>query len=221
MSKKTNIVVVDSNKDIVTLNNINVVPYLFSSDRITKVNCKICQSKLRDKVEEIYENQTRKNYAEIKRKLKNEDDFDISIPAVKNHLIFHYKMTQDNVSLQEYTEDVQKWVNMQTNKVASLKSRIAILTKEMMTIDHLSVDLDIIERRKSAETVKKLAETILTHEDKLNDFYEETKPVNLIFNQLQVIVKDELQYIESPKTKKVLSNVLSRLKDSVGDMIVE
>ena len=35
------------------------------------------------------------------------------------------------------------------------------------------------------------------------------------------IERDELAHIDSPKTKKVLSTVLDRLKDTVGDMMVE
>ena len=82
-------------------------------------------------------------------------------------------------------------------------------------------ETDISEKRKSAEKVKKLAETILTYEGKLSEYQEEIKPVNLVFNQLQIIVKDELEHIESSRTKKVISTILSRLHDSVGNMIIE
>jgi len=91
----------------------------------------------------------------------------------------------------------------------------------MFTIAQISEDLDIIERRKSAETIKKLADTILVYENKLKDFREESNPINVIFNQLKIIVNDEMQHIDSVKTKKVLSTVLDRLKVSVGDVMVE
>ena len=219
MSKK-DIIVADVNS-IEVVTDTNKIPYLFSLDKIEKANCKLCKSDFRDKAEEIYDNQKRKNYSEIKRRLKDDDDFDISVPAVKNHILYHHKVVQNNASLQEYADDLQKWANMNTNRVSALKSRITILEREMVTIAQQGEDLDIIERRKNAETVKKLAESILAHEDKLKDFQEEVKPVNLIFNQLQVIVKDEMQYIENVKTKKVLSTILSRLQDSVGDMMIE
>lgn len=199
----------------------NIIPYFFSIDKIEKPNCKLCQSEFREEAEEIYESQTRKNYTEIKNKLKERHDFDISMPAVQNHIIYHYKITQNNVSLQEYAENIQGWVNMQTNKVAALRARIAVMEREMFSIAQQSEDIDLTERRKNAETIKKLAETILTYENKLSDFHEQAKPVNLIFNQLKIIVNDEMQHIESIKTKKVLSKVLTRLKDSVGDMVIE
>jgi len=199
----------------------SVVPYLFSMDKIKRPTCKLCNSDLREEAERIYDNQGRKNYTEIKNKLKNEHNFDISGPAVRNHIVYHHKASQNNVSLQEYADNIQQWVNMQTNKVAALRSRIAVMEREMFSIAQQSEDIDLVERRKSAETIKKLAETILTYENKLSDYYDNAKPVNLIFNQLKIIVNDEMQHIDSTKTKKVLSKVLTRLKDSVGDMVIE
>ena len=208
--------------EIVKIDNpLNDASYTFSTDKIEKSNCKLCQSEFREKAEELYVNQKRKNYAEIKRKLKDEDDFEVSAVSVRNHIIYHYKAVENKISLQEYADDVQRWVSLQTNKVHSLRSRIAILERYMFVIAQESEDLDIIERRKSAEVVKKLADTILVYENKLKDFSEDAKPVVNIFNQLQVIVKDEIQHIESNKTKRVLNTVLDRLKDIIGEELIE
>jgi hypothetical protein len=213
---------VQQNSIVVTnAQNPNIVPYVFSSDRVERPNCNLCQCECRDEAEEIYENQKKKNYSDIKRRLKNDFDFDATVNGIKNHMLYHYKPMQSNASMQEYVDDVQKWVNMQTNKVASLKSRIALLERRMMMIDQESEDLDLFEKRKSAETVKKLMETILLLEAKLSEYAEEVKPVNLVFNQLKVIVNDELANVESVKAKKVVSTILTRLHNSMGDMMVE
>lgn len=210
------------NSIVVTNNlNSNIVPYIFSLDRIEKPNCNICQCDFRDEAEEIYDNQKRKNYSAIKRILKDNHDFDATVNGIKNHMLYHYKAMQTNASMQEYAEDIQKWVNMQTNKVASIKTRIALLERLMFTISLESEDLDIMEKRKSAETVKKLVETIITCETKLSEYAEEIKPVNLVFNQLKNIVNDELAHVDSQKAKRVVSNILKRLHDSMGDMIVD
>jgi len=201
--------------------NVNIVPYVFDLERIEKPNCNLCQCPHRDFAEALYDDQKRKNYSEIKRKLKDEHDFNATVPSIKNHMLYHYKATQDNASMQEHTCDIQKWMNMQTNVVASFRSRIALLERKMFIIDQESEDLDIVEKRKSAETVKKLAETILTYEGKLAEYKEEVKPVKLVFNQLNIIVKDELSHTDNITTKKVLSTILNRLQDSVGNMIVD
>jgi len=211
----------DDQNAIVVSGDSNMIPYAFSTKRITKSNCKLCQFEHRDEAEEIFENQKKKNYSAIKRELKTQFDFDIRSDGIRNHMLYHYRAALDNAALQEYADDVQKWVNMQGNRVASLRSRIGILEKQMFTISQESEDLDITEKRKSAETTKKLVETIVLLEDKLVDYEEEVKPVNLVFNQLKVIVNDELENIENVKTKKVVSTILSRLHDSVGSMIIE
>jgi hypothetical protein len=191
-------------------------------DRIEKPNCSICQCDFRDEAEEAYDNQkSRKNYSAIKRMLKDNHNFDATVNGVKNHMMYHYKAMQSNASMQEYADDIQKWVNMQTNKVASLKARIGLLDKYIFTISIESEDIDLFEKRKSAETVKKLVETILTLETKLSEYADEIKPVNLVFNQLKIIVSDELAHVDSQKAKKVVSTILTRLHDSMGDMIID
>lgn len=209
---------------IVVTNNLNpnIVPYIFSLDRIEKPNCSICQCDFRDEAEEAYDNQkSRKNYSAIKRMLKDNHNFDATVNGIKNHMQYHYKAMKTNASMQEFADDIQKWVNMQTNKVASIKTRIGLLERFMFTISLESEDIDIMEKRKSAETVKKLVETIITCETKLSEYAEEIKPVNLVFNQLKNIVNDELAHVDSQKAKRVVSNILKRLHDSMGDMLVD
>ena len=91
----------------------------------------------------------------------------------------------------------------------------------MFAIAQAGEELDIVERRKNAETVKKLVETILLLEGRLSEYAEEIKPVNLVFNQLKIIVSDELAHVDNMKAKKVVSTILTRLHDSMGDMMVQ
>lgn len=219
--KKNEIIQVEANTIVVSNDNSNISPYLFNLDRVEKPNCIMCQSEHREEVEEMYENQKKKNYSAIKNKLKDDHDFDISRDALRNHLVRHYGRINNNIALQEYTEEVQQWVNMQTNKVASMKARIAVLEREYFNIASQSDDIDLFERRKNAECLKKLAETILVYENKLAEYSEEVKPVNVLFNQLNVIVNDELQHVDSITSKKLVNKILNRLRDSCGTMLTE
>lgn len=217
--KKNEIIQVEANTIVVSNDNSNISPYLFNLDRIEKPNCIMCQSDYREEVEEMYENQKKKNYSAIKNKLKGDYDFDISRDALRNHLVRHYGKINNNVALQEYTEEVQQWVGMQGNKVASMKARIAVLEREYFNIASQSDDIDLFERRKNAECLKKLAETILVYENKLAEYSEEAKPVNILFNQLNVIVNDEMQHIDNITSQKLVRKILSRLKESCGNML--
>jgi len=219
MAKKKNDAIQVTANQIALTNTTNVSPYLFNLDRVDKPNCVMCQSEYREEVEQMYENQKRKNYSAIKHKLKDDHDFDISRDALRNHLIRHYAKTSTNATLQDYTEEVQQWVDMQGNRVASTKARIAVLEKEYFTIANQSDDLDLFERRKNAECLKKLAETMLLLENKIAEFSEEAKPVNVLFNQLTVIVNDEMAHVDSLTSKKLVSKILDRLKDTCGDML--
>jgi hypothetical protein len=206
-----------SKNKIVVSNNVPG-SYLFSIDRITRTGCKLCNSELRDKVEETYDAQKKKNWSAIRAMLKKDHDFDIAVTSIRNHILYHYKRTKENESLQEYSEDIQVWMNRQGNKANALRTRIAMLERELFTIAQMGEDLDIIEKRKNAEIIKKLSETILNHEDKLREISEEEEPVVLLIKQLQVIITDEVQNSESSNTKKALSSVLDRLKNSIGDI---
>ena len=223
MSKtQEEIVIVDSN-NVVVPNEASegVVPYSFSMEKITKSNCKICKSEHRDYVDDLYENQQRKNYTAIKHKLKELHNLDASVNSIRNHIQFHYLATQRYESVMDYSEELKQWTSVNVNKIEYLRTKIAMMDREMMMIAQQSDDLDLAERRKNADTIKKLADTILTYESKIDEFQEKMKPVNLVFNQLRIIVNEEMESVQNSdsETKKTLSKIFSRLKESVGDMV--
>ena len=212
----------------ITSENINdegiLIPYIAekvkSKVKGIKKNCKLCNSEFRDEAEELFASQRNPNYYAIHVFLTGKGA-DISYPSVRNHLIYHFQSVQHQEWLLEYAADIKEWLRMPTTKVFALKKRMAILDKEMMTIASQSEGLAMDERRKSAETVKKLADTLLGYEGKLEEYQESLKPVTVIVNQLKIIISEEMEHGGSKETKKVLVNVLERLQDSVGDMIVE
>lgn len=215
--------IVATQHEIVLAEDIDeeMIPHQLELERIDNARCKICQSDYREFVEKLYEGQSRKNYTVIKNKLKELHDFDISDKGVRNHILYHYKAVENNLALTEYAADVKQWVDRKSSKVASIEARIGILEKEMFFLAEASQGLDLQERRKNAETIKKLTETILACESKLEEFKEHVKPVNVIFNQLKIIVNDEMQNIDSVELRQILGRTLTRLKNSVGDLIID
>lgn len=197
------------------------VPYQFNSDKITSKKCKLCKHKDREEIEGWFEAQPRRNWTALKTKLSNEKNENISLNAIKNHMLYHFQAAERNSTLSAYGNDLQPWLTAQPNRIASLKMRIAILEREMFTIASEGEDLDIIERRKNAETIKKLADTLLAQESELSKIEETMEPVQVVFNQLKIIVKDEMATIDDVSTKKMLMKVIKRLKDNVGDMMID
>ena len=222
VGKKEEIVVVDSN-NVVMANEASegIIPYSFSMEKITKSNCKICKSDHRDYVDDMYENQPRKSYTAIRHKLKELYGIEVSINSIRNHIQYHYLATQRYESTMDYSEELKQWASVNTNKIEYLRTKIAMLDREMMLIAQQSDDLDLAERRKNADTIKKLADTILTYESKIDEFQEKMKPVNLVFNQLRIIVNEEMELVQNTGTKQTLSKIFNRLKESIGDMVAE
>ena len=201
--------------------NTNIVPYTFKEGRINKKGCKLCECGFREEVEIWYELQPRKNISEIKRRLKSEKDFDIHFGSIKSHILFHYLGEKRNALLAGYTQDVQEIVDMRTNNISALKSRIAILDKEILEIAAEGAGLNIDERRKSALVINKISETLLKHEEKLQEYEGSLTPVTIVLNHLSIIIKDEVEHIDSNIAKKSLVTVLSKLKERVSGMFAE
>lgn len=199
--------------------DIAVIPYnLIDNLKVTKNNCKLCKSQHREEAELYYE--TTPNYKTLTNWLKNDKNMDISYPAVRNHILFHFKAKEREEYLGEYAKDIVKWRGMQENRIQSMKTRMAILNREMIIIAAETEDHNIIERRKSAETIKKIADTLLIYDNKLDDYEKELEPVKKIFNELKIIITEELKHIDNQQIKKILSNILEKLRDKIGDIMV-
>ncbi len=196
-----------------------LIPYTMNDNlRVMKTNCKLCNADCRDEAEAHYEETP--NYIALKNWLKDTHSVEISYPAIRNHILFHFKAKQREEYLSEFSEDVAKWRGIQKNRIGCIKNRMAILNREMIIIAAEAEDQTIIERRKSAETMKKIADTLLVYENKLDEYEKTLEPVTIIFNQLKIIISDELKTINSEQSRRILTNVLERLQHKVGDLIV-
>lgn len=196
------------------------IPYSFDMERIEKSNCKLCKSEFRDETEAFYEAQPRKNYTAIRNMLLQKHNFDISLNAIKNHMLYHFSMVEKHREIAEYADDLQKWVSFQGDKISSIRTRIGILEREMINHATEGEDLKGDEKRKNSEMIRKLAESILLHQEKLEQIEEEVKPVAIVFQQLQIIINDEMKDVTNVSVKKVLVKVLDRLQKSIGDMLI-
>lgn len=197
-----------------------IIPYSFEMEKIEKSNCKLCKCEFRAEAEAYYEAQPKKNYTAIMNMLKDKKNFDISVTAIRNHMLYHYLVVERNQTISEYAGDLQKWVNSQTDKVSSLRTRIGVLEREMMHHVTDGEDLSGEDRRKNTEIIRKLTETILLHQDKLDKIQDDIKPITVVFQQLQIIIQDEMKDINNVTVKKVLVKVLDRLRENIGDMVI-
>jgi hypothetical protein len=216
MVVKTGIVVAEQ------FNSNPIVPYEEKDTQaeIFNKSCKLCNSSLREEVEQEFESK-RHNISAALNFLKNKGE-EISYAAVRNHLHYHYKIKQRHTAIREYGKDVGKWMKgLGDDRTDVIKARIALLDKEAMTLACESDDLPIADKRKSLEIVSKLYSTVEKLERNLLELEKIREPAAIVVNQLQVIIKSEMENIKTVETKKVLVNIIERLRDEVGDFLME
>jgi len=197
----------------------NVIPY-FKTDANGEIShplCRICNSDCRKEAEAYYENTP--NYRALVRWLKNNHDLDISYPAVRNHIINHYKASQKYLFMEGYAEDIKKWMQMPNERIPALKKRRAILEREMTMLGADNDDKKGDERRKNIELMKKLADTLLNYDTKIDELYKRMEPVTMVLTQLNIIMTDVVKNAHEDETKEAFDEVLSKLENAIGDII--
>ena len=214
MAKYEKVIIDENSITAKEIDETNIIPYN-KVEEISKKSCKLCQSDLRKEAESQYDSTP--NYKSLVNWLKGKG-LDISYPAVRNHIIYHYRAIQNRQALLDYAQDVKKWSGIRDSETTSLKIRMAILERNMISIDAAGEDLPLEEKRKNAETVKKLADTLLACGSKMEEHRKKMEPVTIILNQLQIIIKDEIKENRTSETKQVLTNVLERLQETAIDI---
>lgn len=181
--------------------------------------CKLCHSKYREEAEALYEKT--KNLKRVAQFLQDDRAEDITYGAVRNHLMHHYNAVNSIELVKSNLEHIQDWTAIQGDQPEALLRTMAMLEREMHILEAESEGLSQDARRKNADTVAKLATVLLNYRTKYYEMEQSREPVTIVFNQLQIIMKEELKAVKDQKTKKVVSNILNRFKDSCGDYIIE
>lgn len=215
MAEKKEITV--SKKQIIATNQNNALnPYQKDEARIVRSDCKLCNSKYRNEIEEMFSQQKRPNFQGLHNILVEKKE-DISYTAVRNHLLYHYKIHAQQECLREYSDDLQRWVDMEQSRITSIKKRIAMLEREMMILGSEGENLSMDERRKNAETMKKIADTLLVYQEKLDEYQKTSEPVTIVINQLKIVLTEEMSHVRNDETKQVLANIMNKMQQSMDD----
>lgn len=182
---------------------------------IVKKNCKLCNSEHRAEAEQTFD-----QYNNIKRVvefLKNKGE-EISYPAVRNHLIWHYKNQQHAMMMQSYSEDIGKWIDIQSNRQTFIRRQIAALDRQANVIAIQSESQKIEDRLRSAETEKKLRDSIVSYEKQLQEMEGQLAPVTLFIQQINDLIRIELKGVRTEEAKRVLANVVDKIEKQVSQL---
>lgn len=205
-----------SNGDIVPFGNKD--DWIDPDSRPPIEGCKLCRSKNRQEAEEKYD--TTGNMARVHQFLQGKGE-DLSYSAVRNHLLYHYLAVVNNSLVREYANQVHKWVSLQTDQRQGLRRAMAMLEREMHTLSAQCEGSDMESRCKVVDTINKLASTLLGYRKQLDAMDSTQEPVTIVFNQLQVIMEEEIKLSKNVEVKRAMANIFDRLQGEVGDMMVE
>jgi len=211
MTEKTNQIVKQEDTNTPILQSIGKL----SDGIINKSNCKFCQSKNRIEAESEYERVG--SIKAVHNLLKSKGD-EISYLSVRNHLINHYEKQEENLKLREYSENLSEWMGEEKSRKQTIKERIAIFTRELTIIASETEGKSLDERRKSAEALKKMGDTITLLEDKLEDMEERVAPAIVVINYIQDIVSERIKKSTNNEMKKEYMTLLTELKEKIGGL---
>ena len=136
-------------------------------------------------------------------------------------MIHHFLTPQNNASVKEYSSEIEKWIDVQHDQYSGVIRAIGILEKEIWSLSAQNEGLDGEIRQKNNDILVKLFNCLLNHRSKLMDIEKAQEPVTLIFNQLQVIVQEELKSIKSKEGRAAITNIFTRLNDSCGNIVID
>ena len=199
-----------------TTNNKSIIPYEGdgSENIFDKKNCKLCASKHKKEAEECYADGKSMKFVQktlLEEKFKEE----ISYPAVRNHLLFHYEAQQRNIQLNEWQQDLIRWMGSEQSRETEMKIRMAILKKAIVRIDLSSEGLSLEEQRKSSSEITKIVGAMLACEKALDEKNKEIDPARRIVVKLGEIISAKIKANASQETKAVLASIADELKDAI------
>ena len=207
------------NKELPEIESDNSIVPDLDDQPITEPRCKVCNSKYRQEAEAYFEKT--KSYARVAKFLHDDRQLDVSETGVRNHLKFHYVSTNNNELVNHFAEEVKPWFHMQSDAKKSMYRTLAGLDRMQYILMAQMEGLTLDEQRRTVDSIKKIADTILNYRSKIVEIERETEPIAVVLQQLKEIMQQEINEVNSNEAVDAIKNILSKLQDQCGDMMIE
>jgi len=210
----------DKDKEIQKHASGELIPYDNPDEVSTEIissRCKVCNSSHKEEAEAMYEQ--RHNVSLVQRFLEKEGE-KVSQNAVSAHMRNHFQSSKNISLLKWFDREVQHWDDLTYSRERSIKRWMSILTRELHILGSQSDSLQLEDRRRNVEQIRKVTETLNACDTKLHTLSQAAEPVQLIFKQLNIIVQDKLKETDNPQVRSFIVDVLEELQKETGDMIV-
>lgn len=170
--------------------------------------CKLCNSEYRGEAEAMFRKGT--TYQSITDWLLAKD-VNITYRAVNHHMKKHYDAQENAFILGDYANDVLQWVDMNDkgSAIDSIKRRMAVIEREFHTLAAESDSLKtVVDRQKNAEQVRKIADTLLGYQVKLNELVQEKYDLGKLATGITNAIEERVNKTSNEAVKIELISLL-------------
>jgi len=186
---------------------------------IQRENCKLCKAECREEVEKQYaETENLKSAYNVAQKY----DKNIGYHAVRRHILNHFVAHERALALKEYVKTLNETVvSKKYSRRRQLVERVYMLQHRMAEMEAMTEGASLAEMAKTADAIKKLSDSITTHEKEIEVIDRKFEPVTILVNNLISIIDEEIKKRNDPKISECLASVYEKLTQSVQDTLIE
>lgn len=198
------------------LKTINLLAKNKADSVIIKSNCKLCNSAFRQEAEEMYCSE--KNFSSVLRLLKSHNE-EISLPAIRSHMMNHFVDVNKHEKMKEYVEDLEKWKSISATKTERLQTYLSIVEKRIFQLASSIDDRTDPESVKQTEVLNKLIDQASNLQSAMLEETERIEPARIVIKKLQEIIEIRVRSSKSPELKNVLIDLVSDLQGNIGGLL--
>lgn len=198
---------------------VELNPYHNEDSIEARADCKLCNSQYRAEAEELFDRTS--NMKRVHNFLTQDRQEDISYPATRRHLKFHYAAEGDKVSVADLAHEIEPFAKIQGDESGSMIRAMAMIEREMMILESRADGMNNTERRKNADSVTKLGSLLLSYRKELNAMKKQQEPVTLILNQLKIVLQQKIEENPTHERRELAKDVLSSIAEACGTLQIE
>jgi len=188
-------------------------------EKISRSNCKLCQSEKRNEAEQQYMD-SREKARPVYLWLKKEG-VDISYPSVKNHLEQHFARLQKTVRIKEYLTQLKEQATIGKSKKAHLALCAVIMEDRLLDLASAAPQLGPLDQTKIVKSIKDISDSLISIYTEMEKTEQQVAPIAIAIERLHGVVKVTLQQVQNPEARKAIAMVMDQFQHSVNDLLVQ
>jgi intracellular sulfur oxidation DsrE/DsrF family protein len=203
-------------KSAIDIASITELAEQSASAPIVRAGCKLCLSKYRSEIEDMYDQS--KNISQCHRVLKSKGE-DISYKAVLNHLTVHYAAIDQQEKVKNFTVELVRWRTDNIDKESRLNTVMAVLERRMIDIAAYVDGRGTEDTLKPTETLCKIASQIMACQNELESARMHKEGMAHFVEQVKSVIKNHVETSKNNEVKRGFIDLVSSLEKQIGGIL--